>query len=245
MLKQEEFGRLLAEARKGKEMTRREVAVALALDVGFVGCVERGTRSVSLLTLVGLHALLGFDSNALIDALVVSVAPLERRRRKVPTAVRALQVDAMPSFGELLTQARVLTQVTQAAVARAIRCSRRQVIRFEADEVLPSLVRFAQLWRVLGFDVNLLLATLHAKPPPREPFYGFGQVLTAARVGRSMSRRQVAQAARCAIGDYLALEYGAALPTMATAVRIHSITEFDADAALGWVWQSGVIEKLA
>lgn len=245
MTEYREFGRRLADARQAAGLSRGEVAVQVGVHVGFYGHVERGERLVSLPVFARLHGVLGFDGNVLLDGLVVEVRPVAKaeRRRKVVATGRESDT-GMSGFGRLLARARGKVGVTQVGLARAVGCSRRQVTRFEGGQVLPSLVRFAQLWRVLGFDADVLLAVLRTDPPPREPFYGFGEVVVAARAGLSLSQAQVARAAGCLTGEYLAIERGAVLPTMNAAVRIHSVIRFDANAALGWVWESGAIEKL-
>ena len=223
----------------------------IGVHVGFYGHVERGEKLPSLMPFARLHELLEFDGNVLVDALVVDVELVskgERRRRKVSRPAGepvAGPASGPEGFGRLLAAARGNVGLTQKQLAVAVGCSRRQMVRFEAGHVLPTLRRFAQLWRVLGFDVDALLAMLRDEPPPREPFYGFGQVVAAARAGVAMSRAQVARAAGCATGDYLAIERGAVLPTMGAAVRIHSVVRFDANAALRWVWESGAVEKMS
>lgn len=246
MTRQKEFGRRLRDARRARGLSRGEVAVRAGVHVGFYGHVERGEKLVSLMVFARLQGELGFDGNALVDGLAVEIRPVgqrERRRAKVGV-VMALGTGAA-GFGRLLAAARAHVGLTQAQLAAAIGCSRRQVARFEGGHVLPSLRRFAQLWRVLGFDVDELLGALRDEKPPREPFYGFGQVVAAARRGLAMSQAQVARSAGCATGDYMAIERGAMLPTMRAAVRIHSVVRYDANAAISWVWESGAIEKLS
>ena len=60
-----------------------------------------------------------------------------------------------------------------------------------------------------------------------------------------MSRPNVADAARCELGQYHQFESGRRLPTMKTAVRIHEVIGFDANAALRSVWMSGPLERVS
>ena len=183
-----------------------------------------------------------FDTNEVLDGINITVGEVSKRARKasIPLAVEA--EGPYVTFGRLLAEARSNAEITQTALAEAIGVARGHVARTERGHTLPSMPKFAQWRRILGFDANIALAQL-TDPDTRPPFHGFGHVLQLARAKRSMTPAEVAKEVGCDVILYRRLELGAELPKFDMAVHLHRVLRYDANAALRWLWFTGVVTQ--
>ena len=226
-----EFGALLRQTRQAREMSATVVAHKVDVSASFLRRVEAGAALPSLLKFAALARLLGFDANALLEALAVTVRSAKKRPQRAGVLAATEGAGPYAAFGRGLAAARMEAELTQGAVGLAVGCQRRHVARMEGGHALPSLRRFAQLRLVLGFDADELLARL-GENPPGEPYHEFGRIITAARVARSLSPVDVAQSARCEAEHVRTVERGATLPTVLTLARMHKVLRFPGDKAL-------------
>ena len=236
------FGALLRSIRMQRNMSRAAVARKVGIDERYYGVLERGKKFASLPVLARLSQFMEFDANEVLDGINVTVGEVSKRTRKasIPMAVEA--EGPYVTFGRLLAEARSKAEITQTALADAIGVARGHVARTERGYTLPFMPRFAQWRRILGFDANVVLAQL-TDPDTRPPFHGFGHVLQLARVGHSMTPAEVAKEVGCDVILYRRIELGAELPTFDMAVHLHRVLRFDANAALRWLWFTGVVTR--
>lgn len=236
-----EFGQQLTRARKARGLSRLEVAISICVDPSFYARVERGVRMVSLMTFALLWRDLALDAGRLLDTLPVDVREPSKRESRGPLS-RAELAGPLAGFDKLLARARIDAGLTQEALAGAVGASRRQIARIECGHALPSVPRFAQLRRVLGFNPDRVIARLLGEDIPIEPFHGFGAEIKAARLVLSMAIARAAEASECELDRYKRIERGVFLPTMREVVLIHRAVQFDANAALRWVWETGALD---
>lgn len=234
------FARLLKNQRTNRQMSRRQVAAKVGITPEFIGRIERAEAMPSMPTFARLRDILGFDANKALEALDVTVGETTKRERKASTTLIVDKEGQYVTFGRRLADARNDALLTQTAVADAIRVHRRHVARLERGHEMTSVVRFARLHRLLGFDADLLLAQLTA-PETRTPFHGFGGLIQVARVAGAMTAAEVAQRAGCDVAEYQRIERGEVLPGFLLAVRIHRITHYDVNKAFRWLWQTGAL----
>lgn len=243
-----EFGQRLTAARIGRGLSRLEVAVAVSVDPSFYARTERGLRMVSLITLALLWRCLGFDADTLLAALPADASEPDKRQRERKRSVKQSPVrlaSTLAGFEGMLARARVDAGFTQKQLARAIGLSRGQIGRIEGGNGLPSVLTFARMHRVLGFNANRALERLLGGNGPVERCYGFGAVIKTARLSLRLRQPVVAGRARCTIDRYRRIERGVVLPTMQEAACIHRVLDFDASAALRWLWESGVADRMS
>lgn len=226
------FGDLLRQARKLTEYadTQPGLSRKLGFSRDYYGKIESGSRLVSVLKLAKMMQVLPFDANQLVDAIPVDVANEKSGKKEVGGGPYI-------AFGQLLASARLRLQFTQSELARVIGYSCAMLSRVENGHLLPPLLRFAQLRRVLGFDCKELLRVV-LEPGLYAPFIGFGRLVEQARLARSMASQEVAEEIGCSPAYYQHIERGSALPSLPVAIRIHQVIGFDVDAAFRWVWQN-------
>ena len=234
MREYKEFGLLLRQARDARKVHHVHVAREAGVSGAFLRRVERGMALPSLLLLAALWRILGFDANALLDALgvrsrAVPARLLERKATNLRARVSAR--GRFVSFGILVARARVSAELTQEALAFALGVSVRFLARIEAGVQLPSVLLVAKLRHGVGIDGNALLAAL-LDESPREPFHAFGRILEVARERRKLRRVDVARAARCCSRVYARAESGHELPTVCELARMQRVLRFNGNAVL-------------
>jgi transcriptional regulator with XRE-family HTH domain len=198
--------------------------------------VERGAALPALRVFAALWQLLGFDAGTLLAALGVTVREAKVRARRAMVLDGPAGAGPFAAFGRGLAAARVEARLTQGALGLAVGCRREYVARMEGGHGLPSLRRFAQLQLVLAFDAGELLGRL-GENPPGEPWFAFGQLVAAARVGQELSREDVALMARCEAEHVQKVERGAELPTVLVLARMHKLLGFSGDGVLRAVYR--------
>lgn len=231
---------LLKNQRTNRQMSRRQFAARVGITAEFVGRIERADALPSMPTFARMRDILGFDANKALEALDVTVGEATQRQRKASTTLIVDKEGKYVTFGRMLADARNDAQLTQTAVADAIHVHRRHVARLERGHEMTSVIKFAKLHRLLGFDADLLLAQLTA-PETRAPFHGFGGLVQVARVAGAMTAAEVARRAGCDVAEYRRIERGDVLPGLLLAVRIHRITRYDVNKAFRWLWQTGAL----
>ena len=234
------FARLLRQNRQDRGQSHAAFARSFGLNPPFYRAIERGDKYPSLLTFASLHRRLKFDANEVLDHFPDPVSePAKAQRRLIPSK----QPDTTclyAEFGRRLADARRNAQLTQISLTRAIGGIPRSLIRYERGEKLPSLRKFAQFYKVLGFDANVMLAHLDHSVEPR-PFHGFGFIIKQARVSQKRTVADVASESGCDPELYQRIESGHELPTFVVVVHLHRLLDFDANAALSWLWRHGAL----
>lgn len=240
-----EFGQRLTAARHARALSRYDVAVALSVAPSFYARVERGLSLVSLITLALLWRCLGFDADELLATLPAHAAEPDKRQRERKRPRLAELASPLSGFEDILIRARKNAGLTQKQLAKAVGLSRGQIGRIECGHGLPSVPTFARMHRVLDFNANSALDRLLGGSGPIERYYGFGNAIKTARLRLRLRQPVVAGRARCSIERYRRIERGAILPTMKEAACIHRVLDFDASAALRWLWESGVADRMS
>jgi transcriptional regulator with XRE-family HTH domain len=228
-----EFGLLLRQARDARKVHQVHVARKAGVSASFLRRVERGVALPSLLLFAALWRLLGFDANALLDALGVRsrAVPGRLSARKATSTRARVTSGRFVEFGILVARTRVSADLTQEALAFALGVGVRFLARIEAGVQLPSVLLVAKMRHAIGVDGNALLAAL-LDESPREPFHALGRILEVARERCGLGRVDVARAARCGSEVYERAESGHELPTVRELARMHRVLRFNGNAAL-------------
>ena len=156
-------------------------------------------------------------------------------------------------FGLLLRQARDARKVHQVHVARKARVSRALLRRIERGMKLPSLLLLATLWRILGFDANVLLDALGVGSraiPARLPaleatdsralvtrgrFAGFGNLIARARVSAELTPEALAFALGVSVRFLARIEAGVQLPSVLLIAKLRHAVGVDGNGFLAAV----------
>ena len=133
-------------------------------------------------------------------------------------------------FGRLLWQARKRRGLKKRAVARMVGVRDELLDEVELGLALPTLVVFARLWALLGFDGGALLDALPSRMgcsgvlswsrsgPGNHRRFGWQLCLARLRVG--MPRGLLARAVGCSSSELACIEAGDALPTLLALARL-------------------------
>ena len=231
------FGHLLRQRRALLKNNRNHISKKLGITTKFYAAIEKGSQFPTLPVFALLWQLIRFDANEVLDAIDVPIH--EPAPADLPTpAPAAADVDGhYIAFGRLLAQAAIDAQMSRSKIAHAIGVTVQQVASDETGRTVPTVPRFAQLRRILGFDAGPMLAVL-ADPATVAPFVGFGHTLQTARIERGKSSSHVIQEMGCDAILYERIELGIELPTFAMMVQLHRVTRFDVGAALTWLWMN-------
>lgn len=151
------------------------------------------------------------------------------------------------AFGLLLREARSQRKMTQADVAEALGLTAEYYARVERGHARCSVVTFAAMRRILGFDANALLGALgetsapivHTSRAVRKrphdtggPYIAFARELRSARYEHQFTQEAVAMAIDCGDKFYQRVEVGQAMLSLALFARLHHCLGFDANHLL-------------
>lgn len=212
------LGELLTRTRKSKGKTITEIAEALGCGIEHYWRIEAGAELPTILMLVRLHRVLGFDADKAVESIPTD-PDVDSDEIWTPHY----------EFGRLLKLARVERDMLISDVVESTGSAARYYARLEAGICLPSIENLAKLHDCLGFDANQLLRVLiHAA----KPFTEFGLLLIHAREGLVMKPKKVAETVGCDVDHYERIESGIELPTTMMLARLHEVLGFDVDAAL-------------
>ena len=239
--KYEAFGALLRRTRLERQLTQTSLAARSGLAANHVSAIEVGVRLISLVLFARLSIVLECDPVAFLRALYQPLPAVRTVRMSSRGRIRAPKTTLSgkyADFGRMLGDARRARNQRQEDLADRVGCSNAYLIRIETGRAVPSLPLFAQLHQALEFDARSVLLTL-CEEYRDQPFRGFGEILESARLARSLSTREVANAVGHAVQYYEHIERGVLLPTMRDAILIHQVVQFDANLAMKSVWSSG------
>ena len=230
------FGRLLRDKRSLRKNNRNHVASKLGITKRFYTAIENGYRLPTLPVFALLWQLMEFDANEVlydIDIPIHESAPAD-----IPSTLVAPDVDGYYiEFGRLLAQAASNAEISRSEIAQAIGVTLEQVAGDETGRTVPTMPRFAQLHRLLGFDAHPMLTVL-ADLAGTEPYAGFGHQVQTARIQLGKSTARVIQEIGWDPIEYERIELGIALPTFEMLVKLHRVTRFNVGDALTWLWMN-------